>query len=286
VFQSYAIWPHMTVFDNVAFPLVHAKRKTGAEEVRKRVTQALERVRLAHLAERAAPLLSGGQQQRVALARALVHEPAMLLLDEPLSNLDAKLRDSMRLELRQLVKSLGITTVLVTHDQVEALGMSDQVALMRDGRIVQKGTPRDIYLEPRSAFAADFMGRSNILPAKIEEAGEITRVSTALGPLLARQIAPLDGAAAVAVIRPQAINVHPVAAGAGGINRFRGKVGVVHFLGDVVEAEIAIGTAQLKLLLDPYTGLSAGDEAIFEIPPERCVVVPADTETPGEGSAA
>ncbi|MEO8856638.1 MAG: ABC transporter ATP-binding protein, partial [Burkholderiaceae bacterium] len=162
VFQSYAIWPHMTVFDNVAFPLIHGPRKAAKSDIPARVHEALARVQLDHLADRPAPMLSGGQQQRVALARALVHAPRLLLLDEPLSNLDAKLRDLMRGELRSLVKSLGITTIFVTHDQVEAMSMSDRVALMRDGRIAQLGAPRDIYLKPTSAFTASFLGHSNM----------------------------------------------------------------------------------------------------------------------------
>jgi iron(III) transport system ATP-binding protein len=163
IFQSYAIWPHLSVFDNVAFPLVHGQQRVRGTDVKRRVMQALEMVQLADYAERPSPHLSGGQQQRVALARALVHEPRLLLLDEPLSNLDAKLRDAMRVELRLLVKSLGITTVFVTHDQLEAMSMSDQIALMRAGKVVQLGAPRDVYLRPNSAFAADFMGRSNMI---------------------------------------------------------------------------------------------------------------------------
>jgi iron(III) transport system ATP-binding protein len=163
IFQSYAIWPHMTVFDNVAFPLVHGQHQVRGIDVKRRVMRALDMVQLADYAERPSPHLSGGQQQRVALARALVHEPRLLLLDEPLSNLDAKLRDAMRVELRLLVKALGITTVFVTHDQLEAMSMSDQIALMRSGKVVQLGPPREVYLRPNSAFTADFMGRSNMI---------------------------------------------------------------------------------------------------------------------------
>jgi iron(III) transport system ATP-binding protein len=142
VFQSYAIWPHMTVYENVAYPLIHGRRKMSRQTVHERVINVLKLVELEAFASRSAPFLSGGQQQRVALARALVDEPKVLLLDEPLSNLDAKLREGMRLELRRLIKRLNITTLFVTHDQIEALSMSDRVAVMLNGRIVQEGTPR------------------------------------------------------------------------------------------------------------------------------------------------
>src|SRR3989441_5551037 len=152
VFQSYAIWPHLSVFDNVAFPLVSGRRRFSRQEVHEKTRRALRLVQLDHLADRPAPFLSGGQQQRVALARALVAESTVLLLDEPLSNLDAKLRAEMRFELKSLVKSLGVTTLYVTHDQMEALTMSDSVAVMHEGVFVEEATPKALYLRPRSAF--------------------------------------------------------------------------------------------------------------------------------------
>lgn len=276
VFQSYAIWPHMSVFDNVAFPLVYGVKRAPSHEVRPRVLKALEMVELAHLADRPAPLLSGGQQQRVALARALVHEPRLLLLDEPLSNLDAKLRDTMRTEIRNLVKSLGITTLFVTHDQVEAIGMSDQIVLMKAGRIVQQGAPRDIYLRPNSVFTADFMGRSNLLPGVLESGGATARARTAIGPVsgvAGPELAP--GAQVMVVVRPQAILVKP-ATEALGPNRFTARVDAMTFLGDVVETEVAVEGRKLTLMLDPYTALSVGQELVLDLPPERCVIVPAD----------
>lgn len=168
VFQSYALFPHMTVFDNVAFGL--RMRKVTADEVRQRVGEALDKVHLTGLDRRFPRQLSGGQQQRVALARAIVTRPAVLLLDEPLSNLDLKLREAMRLELKSLQRDLGITSVYVTHDQGEALAMSDRVAVMNQGRVEQLGTPDDVYEAPASLFAASFVGATNLLHGTVKEA--------------------------------------------------------------------------------------------------------------------
>ena len=173
VFQSYAIWPHMTVYDNVAFPLVHGPKKMSKSVARERVMRALSLVQLDGLAQRPAPQLSGGQQQRVALARAIANEPTVLLLDEPLSNLDAKLREDMRHEIKSLVKRLETTTLYVTHDQLEALSMSDTVALLRDGMVVQEGAPRDVYLPPADPFAANFLGRTNLLEGVVVDGGHV-----------------------------------------------------------------------------------------------------------------
>ena len=165
VFQSYAIWPHMTVFENVAYGL--RVRRKGAQEIRTRVREALDLVQMGAFESRPASQLSGGQQQRVALARACVFQPSVLLFDEPLSNLDAKLRGDMRIELRQLQHRLGITSVYVTHDLEEALAMSDRIVVMRDGLIEQIGSPAEIYGTPRTAFVADFVGSSNLIGGKL-----------------------------------------------------------------------------------------------------------------------
>ncbi len=185
VFQSYAIWPHMTVFDNVAFPLRVSPTRPARSEIRSRVRRALATVRLDGLEGRPATRLSGGQQQRLALARALVREPKLLLLDEPMSNLDAKLREQMRLELRALQRQLEITTIYVTHDQVEALAMSNFVAVMHEGRIAQIGPPREIYERPATQFVTDFIGSTNLLPGRVvgSAGGDRYRVETAYGPL-------------------------------------------------------------------------------------------------------
>lgn len=167
VFQSYALWPHMTVFDNVAFGL--KLRKLPKDEIKKRVKDILELVRLEGLENRYPRQLSGGQQQRVALARALVIEPQVLLLDEPLSNLDAKLREEMRFEIKDLQRKLRITTIYVTHDQAEALALSDRIAVMNQGRIIQVGTPYEIYNAPTNEFVARFVGVSNLIEGKVDD---------------------------------------------------------------------------------------------------------------------
>ena len=165
VFQSYAIWPHMTVFENVAFPL--QELRVPRAEIRERVMAMLGTVGLGELHARPAPMLSGGQQQRVALARALVSNPQVLLLDEPLSNLDARLREEMRFELREMQAKLGITSIFVTHDQAEAMTLSDRIVVMNAGRIEQEGSPEEVYQRPSTRFVMDFLGRANHLPARI-----------------------------------------------------------------------------------------------------------------------
>ena len=174
VFQSYAIWPHRTVFENVAFPL--QMKKAAKATIKEQVESALDLVGLAGMGNRGATALSGGQMQRVALARSLVTRPQVLLMDEPLSNLDAKLRDQLRFELKALQIQLGLTSIYVTHDQGEAFALADQVIVMRDGQIVQKGTPQEIYRKPTSRFVADFLGMTNIFPAEVvsQERGRVT----------------------------------------------------------------------------------------------------------------
>jgi iron(III) transport system ATP-binding protein len=175
VFQSYAIWPHMTVFENVAFPL--QELRVSRSEIRERVMTILSTVGLGELHARPAPMLSGGQQQRVALARALVSNPEVLLLDEPLSNLDARLREEMRFELREMQARLGITSIFVTHDQAEAMTLSDRIVVMNAGRIEQEGSPEDVYQRPSTRFVMDFLGRANHLPARIQKADDGTLVA-------------------------------------------------------------------------------------------------------------
>src|SRR4051812_33982246 len=195
VFQSYAIWPHMTVFENVAFPLRVARdRKYSAAEIRQEVGRVLAMVRLSGYESRASTQLSGGQQQRLAFARGLVRKPTLLLLDEPLSNLDAKLREQMRVELKKLQRTLGVTTVYVTHDQSEALALSDEIAVFSAGRIIQRGTPQEIYRRPASQFVADFVGSANFIHGTVAARSEdATTVDTPHGMIhcsFAAQVQP------------------------------------------------------------------------------------------------
>ena len=198
VFQSYAIWPHLTVFENVAFPL--RLRRLARAAIRARTEQALATVRLAELGDRYPAALSGGQQQRVALARAIVFEPRLLLLDEPLSNLDARLRQEMRVELRALQRRLGLTTIYVTHDQEEALALSDRIYVMDRGRIQQAGTPQEINECPANRFVADFVGWTNFIPAEVIDARSVR----ALGATLALPIADaVAGERVTLAVRPR-----------------------------------------------------------------------------------
>ena len=278
VFQSYAIWPHMSVFENVAFPLLNDGKRMAHDEVRKRVHAALDLVKLEPYANRPAPHLSGGQQQRLALARALVAEPRVLLLDEPLSNLDAKLREEMRIELRDLSKRLNVTTLFVTHEQLEALSMSDVVAVMKDGRIVQSGTPAEIYAQPRSAFVAQFIGRTNILTAEVQERaadGSQLLVRTAMGLLRSNSCEGGDrGDHVIIAIRPE--DVELVAPGEpDGENVFDGLVERLIFLGECVEAHIHIGPQAFTLRLHPSQAPSSGERLRVRLPAGRCRALPA-----------
>jgi len=276
VFQSYAIWPHMDVFENVAFPLREMPGRRSKSEIRDRVLEALSLVQLEGYEDRPAPFLSGGQQQRLALARALVKEPRVLLLDEPLSNLDAKLREAMRSELRDLVKRLGITTVYVTHDQIEALTMSDVVAVMEQGEIVQEASPFDIYEAPANRFVASFIGQTNFLDGTIATAASgngsfLGAVETSCGSI---RCVLSDGMRAgdsvTVVIRPE--DVHVVAAGEvnGDDNMIEGEVRELQFLGDTIDARVGLGDLTLRLKLHPSTRVRSGETIRLAIPVERC----------------
>lgn len=274
VFQSYAIWPHLNVFENVAFPLREMKSRFSQEKIRTKVNEALVLVQLDGLADRPAPFLSGGQQQRLALARALVKEPRVLLLDEPLSNLDAKLREETRFELRELVKRLGITTLYVTHDQLEALTMSDVVTVMDQGRIVQSGTPTEIYQSPRERFVANFIGLTNFLEGRVLAApsgetrlGDVETASGRLRCVLPEGIS--SGEKIVIVVRPEDIQLLDESSAAEG-NVLRGKVEAVIFMGDALECQIAVGNQRLRTKLHPSSGVQQGQTAALQLPPECC----------------
>ena len=277
VFQSYAIWPHMTVFQNVAYAL--EVQRTPREEARKRTMEALERVGLAGLATRPAPQLSGGQQQRVALARAIVGRPSLLLFDEPLSNLDAKLRERMRAEIRELQQRLDLTAVYVTHDQAEALALSDTIAVMEAGKILALGTPREIYGAPASRFVADFVGSSNIVRGRAlagAAADGTAPVEVPFGVVRCRlQGAVAAGNAVDLLIRPESVVLF-TAAPAAAENVWQAVVERVMFLGEYQDATVRLREHSLRVRVPPWVELRAGQPVYLEAAPQRCSAIRAD----------
>ena len=290
VFQSYAIWPHMNVFENAAFPLQVGVRRAGAakrtrQQIRDKVMVVLTAVQLDHLAGREATTLSGGQQQRLALARALVMEPALLLLDEPLSNLDAKLREKMRFELKRLQRDLKITTVYVTHDQSEALALSHQIAVMNEGRIQQIGTPREIYEGPANQFVADFVGNTNFIEGIVVACGAYpsgsrgepdkarpTRIRTEIGEVSV--VVPHD----VQINQQVAISVRPEDVDLcenrpAGDNVWEGRVEQKVFLGEAVDFLVKVGPRTLLSRRHPTLRTKVGEAIFVHLDPEKCVVL-------------
>jgi len=280
VFQTYAIWPHMTVFENVAYPL--EARGLPRDEIRRRVMQALAFVQLQGLERRPATALSGGQQQRVALARALVSEPKIILFDEPLSNLDAKLREETRRDLRRLLTQLGLTALYVTHDRHEALALSDLVVVMKDGAIVETGSPKDIYFRPKTRFVVEFLGGTNFLEGTVlAHEAPWTRVRTPLGELLCEErpdMAPGQRATVYIrtdAIRPELKGIVPdpgPTAEAAAANRFRGRIRSLIFLGEHYDAEVAAGPQDTPLTVRLAAGLDVheGQELDLLIDPAGC----------------
>ena len=278
VFQSYAIWPHMTVFDNVAFPL--RVRRLSRSERQQRVTEALEIVGLAGMAERGATQLSGGQQQRVALARALVYRPKVLLFDEPLSNLDAKLRERMRFELVRLQNELGITSVYVTHDQTEAMAISDRVVVMNQGRIEQIGDPREIYQKPGTPFVADFIGTANFLPGTVAS----TELEDGLGEILVHgsgdeirvrcRLAQDEGEGedVWVVIRAERLRLGKDAPA---ISHNVWEAEVTHTLygGDHLDCQLRVSGLELRCKTDIIIDIRSGDRMYAWAKPSDCIVL-------------
>jgi len=255
VFQNYAIFPHMSVVENVEYGLMVAGEPKA--ERRRKATEALDLVQLGAYANRAPGQLSGGQRQRVALARALVKRPKVLLLDEPLSALDAKLREAMQLELVHLQRQLGFTFVIVTHDQDEALSIATRIAVMHDGRVMQVGAPRELYERPASRFVADFIGRINLFPAEVVEAagGTVTCRSADLGIVRIPGDGPASGPVTLAV-RPERIRIGPGADGDGRI-AVEGTVEDVAYFGDVSRLVIAAGDRRVQASLPNTESASA-----------------------------
>jgi iron(III) transport system ATP-binding protein len=279
VFQSYAVWPHMSVAQNVGYPLVHGRRKLPSAETKKRVKEILRLVQLENLEARPSSLLSGGQQQRVAVARALVAEPQLLLMDEPLSNLDAKLRVEMRQELRELFERLKLTALYVTHDQEEALVLSHRMAVMHGGRVVQMGPPMEIYKEPSNIFVAGFVGTTNLLEGRVvrnDGAGGLGLVQTALGELKCLVPQQLGAGEPVSLMfRPEAVSIHTVDGGPRD-NVFPGQVRVVVFTGNRIEYDVDVGKYHVRADTNPYVApLEKGQGVWIEVPTDRIRVLAA-----------
>jgi spermidine/putrescine ABC transporter ATP-binding subunit len=254
VFQSYALFPHMSVFENVAFPL--RMRRMGRAAIAERVGRTLELVQLGRLGERRIQQISGGQQQRVALARALVFEPPVLLMDEPLGALDRKLREQMQLEIKRLQRSLGLTVLYVTHDQEEALVLSDRVAVLNEGLVHQVGSPAEVYERPATAFVAAFVGESNFLAA-VAEAVTPDRVTLRVDglerPVHAPAAAVATGQPVRVMVRPEAVRLGPPDAGAGADNALPGRIEEVVYLGQAVRYLVRVGGLPL-VAREPHRG--------------------------------
>ena len=275
MFQSYALWPHMTVAENVAFGL--EERKVAKDEVKRRVGEALESVRMGQYAERKPNQLSGGQQQRVALARALVIRPRCLLLDEPLSNLDAKLRLEMRAEIRRVCKEFKLTTVYVTHDQKEALSISDRMAILEGGRILQVGAPREVYRRPVCKSVADFIGETDFIEGKIiSTSGGRAVVETGVGKFEGvfgdPTAAPATGATVTVCVRPECWTLSREAPAR---NAVRGRIGRAVYLGEVAQYDFVAGehTLQIYELNPRFIDHAARGELFASAEPEDVVVL-------------
>jgi iron(III) transport system ATP-binding protein len=276
VFQSYAVWPHMTVFDNCAYGL--RVRRAPSSEIQAKTTRALELVGLDHLADRFATKLSGGQRQRVALARAIVYEPRVVLFDEPLSNLDAKLREQMRTELVRLQKEVGITSVYVTHDQSEALSMSDRIVVMNKGVIQQIGDPETIYSNPANSFVANFIGVVNLMEGTQKgRSGDYRNVEVPLGdgkpPMQLQAIGgegAQDGDRLIISLRPEDIVLHltpPEGTGHG--NLMEGQVIDTVYLGSFLECRVQVGMHEIGIQIDHFEQLAEGQTVYLTFQPDH-----------------
>ena len=282
VFQNYALFPHMSVEDNVAFPL--SVRKIGKADIAARVSRALDMVRLRPFGDRRPAQLSGGQQQRVALARALVFEPSLVLMDEPLGALDKKLREHMQLEIKQLHTMLGVTIVYVTHDQSEALTMSDRVAVFNNGGIAQLGSPGDLYNTPQSSFVASFIGENNTLAGKVERViGKECRIALdGGGAITAQAIGVADGADCHVAIRPERLSL---ADGGHAENRLAATVDGRIYLGDHQRLLARLENGQvLTVKVGPETTMANGEPVMVSCALGDCRAFPADAGTGGSKS--
>ena len=278
VFQSYAIWPHLSVFEIIAYPL--RVRRRPDDEIDQAVGQIIHQVGLSGMEERSSRTLSGGQQQRVALARALVYKPDVLLLDEPFSNLDVKLREQMRVELKLLQREVGVTVILVTHDQVEALTLSDRVAVMRDGRVEQVGTPLELYEEPGTPFVRDFIGQTTTFTVQIQGTADGDGIQVAIGEnggsLISRR-SRLDGAggrqSVLACVRPERITVRP-ASGALGENEVKATVKALLYHGERYECWLTLGGQEIMIFAPREAWLRDGEAVYLHMPGEALTLWP------------
>jgi spermidine/putrescine ABC transporter ATP-binding subunit len=271
VFQNYALFPHMSVFENIAFgPSVRGEQGSAVE---KRVAEMLALVRLAGFERRSPRQLSGGQQQRVALARALITRPRLLLLDEPLGALDKRLRQQMQIELKQIQREVGITTVFVTHDQEEALTLSDRIAIFNEGKVVQAGKPLEVYERPTTAFAANFLGDANFFEGRVEADG---RVATELGVLLTKDKLPVVGGPAIFAVRPEKIALlEPSALASAGSNRLDGRLTQAVYSGMSTTYKVSVGSREVTVF-EQNRGAPAlvpGEAVRLEWSPAHSVVV-------------
>ena len=286
VFQNYALWPHMTVSENVEYGLVLRKVKKQARE--QKVAEVLEVVHMQEYADRPVNKLSGGEQQRIALARALVIEPDVLLLDEPLSNLDAKLRLELRNEIKQIHSRTSITAIYVTHDQVEALSMADRMAVMNDGVIIQVGTPREVYRLPANRFVASFIGETNFITGHIQSLSNgSAEIRTPVGTLYSNTVYHnfVNGDEVVCSIRPEAININD-SIPTDTPNRLSAKVSHTTYLGRIEEYQLSIAENSVTVkatFFNPGTkGREIGNTLDFWIKPEDVIPLPSEVENPNQ----
>ena len=280
VFQNYALWPHMDVWNNVAYGL--KMRRVADNEKKRRVAHALETVQMEKYANRLPNQLSGGQQQRVALARALVIEPDVILLDEPLSNLDAKLRIEMRAQIKDIHRKIGRTMVYVTHDQAEALSMADRIAVMHRGRVVQVGTPRQLYTRAESAFVAEFIGGTNLLPGTLDDRGELLTVRTSLGVIRAQNGVKgiARGDPVLCSVRPESVRLQPMdAAPSALLNQWGGEVQSIMYFGDSEQYTLRLADGTLVHAVDYNPSArraEVGDRVSLRVDPRDVVVLPQE----------
>jgi iron(III) transport system ATP-binding protein len=280
VFQNYALWPHMDVWNNVAYGL--KMRRLSEPEKNQRVGRALESVQMESYTRRMPNQLSGGQQQRIALARALVVEPDVVLLDEPLSNLDAKLRIEMRAQIKEIHQKIGRTMIYVTHDQAEALSMADRIAVMRRGRVVQIGTPRQLYARPESVFVADFIGGANLLPGTVEECADCFTVRTETGILRSPkgETELARGDRVFCSVRPESLRIQTEDSLSGDGNHLTGEIQSVMYFGDREEYSIRLADGTTVRAIEynqPAKTAAIGSRVRLHVDPGDVVMLPQDS---------